>query len=127
MKQLTYTELLRQNKFFRWLLYGQMISELGNWFNVIAVLGLVRVISDSSPDAAAVVLLLQTLPFALLMPFAGTLVDRVSRRTVMLAADIARCLCALTFLLVHRPEDLWLVYVGVFLVSTFTAFFEAAK
>ncbi|HEV7642936.1 MAG TPA: MFS transporter [Pyrinomonadaceae bacterium] len=127
MKQLTYAALLKQNKYLRWLLYGQTISELGNWFNVIAVLGLVRLISESSPDAAAIVLLLQTLPFAVLMPFAGTLVDRVSRRTVMLVADIARCLCALIFLLVHRPEDLWLVYVGVFLMSTFTAFFEAAK
>jgi MFS family permease len=127
MKQLTYTELLKQNKFFRWLLYGQMISELGNWFNLIAVLGLVRVISNSSADAAALLVLLQTLPFALVMPFAGTLVDRMSRRTVMLVSDIARCIFALTFLLVHRPEDLWLVYVGVFLVSTCTAFFEAAK
>jgi MFS family permease len=127
MTQINYTQLLGQNKYFRWLLYGQMISELGNWFNLIAVLGLVRVISNSSADAAAVLIMLQTLPFALLMPFAGTLVDRVSRRTVMLGADIARCICALIFLLAHRPEDLWLVYAGVFLMSTLTAFFEAAK
>lgn len=127
MKSLTYSELLSQNKYFRWLLYGQTISELGNWFNVVAVLGLVRVISDSSPIAAAVVVLLQTLPYSLLMPIAGTLADRVSRRAVMLVADVARAVFALTFLLVWHTEDLWLVYFGVFAMSTCTAFFEAAK
>jgi len=127
MKSLTYFELLKQNKYFRWLLWGQTISELGNWFNVIAGLGLVRVISDSSPEAAAILLLLRTLPFALLMPFAGTLVDRMSRRTVMLVADIARAVCVLIYLLVRSPDDLWLVYAGAILVSTFSGFFEAAK
>jgi MFS family permease len=127
MEQLNYSELLKQNKFFRWLLYGQTISELGNWFNAVAGLGLVRVITHSSPDAAAMLLLLRTLPFALLIPFAGTLVDRVSRRNVMLITDVARVFCALTFLFAHRPEDLWIVYAGSISLSVFTAFFDAAK
>jgi MFS family permease len=127
MNSLNYVELLRRNKYFRWLLWGQTISELGNWFNVVAGLGLVRVITNVSPEAAGALLLFRTLPFALLMPFAGTLVDRVSRRKVMIVADIARSLCILIFLLVRKPEDLWLVYVGAILVSTFSAFFEAAK
>lgn len=127
MHSLTYTELLKGNKYFRWLLWGQSISELGNWFNAVAGLGLVRVVTHASPEAAGVLLLLRTLPFALLMPFAGTLVDRVSRRTVMLVSDIARVFCALLFLLVRGPEDLWLVYVGSITLATFSAFFEAAK
>ena len=127
MRQLTYTELLKQNKYFRWLLYGQTISEVGNWFNVIAGLGLVRVISNASPEAAGTLWLFWLLPFALLMPIAGTLVDRVSRRRVMLTADIARSLCVLLFLFARGPQDLWLVYATAFLSSTCTAFFEAAK
>lgn len=127
MKSLTYFELLKQNKYFRWLFWGQSISELGNWFNFVAGLGLVRVVSGASPEAAAILLLLRTLPYALVMPFAGTLVDRMSRRTVMIVTDVARVFCALVFLLVQRPEDLWIAYVGSIALSTFTAFFEAAK
>jgi MFS family permease len=127
MKSLTYSELLRQNKYFRWLLYGQTISELGNWFNAVAGLGLVRVMSGASPEAAATLIILRTLPFSVLMPFAGTLADRMSRRTVMITADLARALCVLIFLFVRRPEDLWLAYFGAFLMSLLTAFFEAAK
>ena len=51
---LTYWQLIRGNRNFRNLLWGQVISELGNWFNFIAGLGLVRVVSEDSPRAAAV-------------------------------------------------------------------------
>lgn len=127
MRSLTYAELLRGNKYFRWLLIGQSVSELGSWFNYVAGMGLVRSISGASVEAAGILLLLRTLPFALLMPIAGTLADRISRRTLMLVTDAARALCVLIFLLVDGPEDVWLVYLGAILVSTFTAFFEAAK
>src|SRR4029077_19382833 len=46
---------------------------------------------------------------------------------VMIAADIVRVLIALGFLLVHRPQDLWIAYVCTALLSFFGAFFEAAK
>lgn len=127
MASLNYIELLKGNKYFRWLLWGQTISELGNWFNFVAGLGLVRLVSNASPEAAGFLLLFRTLPFALLTPFAGTLADRVSRRTLMIVTDVARVFCSLVFLLVQRPEDLWIAYAGSIALSTFTAFFEAAK
>ena len=40
MDSLTYTQLLRRNRSFRRLWIGQVISELGNWFNFIAALGI---------------------------------------------------------------------------------------
>ena len=46
MDSLTYLQLLRSNRSFRRLWWGQVISELGNWFNFIAGLGLVRVVSN---------------------------------------------------------------------------------
>ncbi len=127
MASLNYIELLKGNKYFRWLLWGQTISELGNWYNFVAGLGLVRLVSNASPEAAGFLLLFRTLPFALLTPFAGTLADRVSRRTLMIATNVARVFCSLVFLLVQRPEDLWIAYAGSVALSTFTAFFEAAK
>ena len=47
MDSLTYYQLLRRNRSFRRLWIGQVISELGNWFNFIAALGLVRVVSNA--------------------------------------------------------------------------------
>lgn len=127
METLTYGQLIRGNRNFRNLLTGQVISELGNWFNFIAGLGLVRVVSDASPTAAGIFFVCRMLPFAFASPFAGTFVDRFSRRQVMIFTDLARVAVALAFLFVTSAEDLWIAYVATVLLSTFGAFFDGAK
>jgi len=127
MHSLTYGDLIRGNRNFRNLLAGQFISELGNWFNFIAGLGLVRLVSDASPTAAGLFFVARLLPFALMSPIAGTFVDRFSRRQVMIATDLLRAVIALSFLLVSRPEDLWIAYLATILLHTFGAFFDGAK
>jgi len=127
MHSLTYSQLIRQNRNFRNLLAGQVISELGNWFNFIAGLGLVRLVSDASPIAAGVFFLCRLLPFAFASPIAGTFVDRFSRRQVMIATDLLRAFVALSFLLVRSPNELWIAYAATALSSTLGAFFEGAK
>lgn len=124
---LTYSQLLKGNRNFRNLLLGQFVSELGNWFNFIAGLGLVRVVSDASPMAAGILFVCRLLPFALFSPIAGTLVDRFSRRQVMIWSDIIRVFFALAFVLVTSAENLWIAYVATIILSTFGAFFEGAK
>lgn len=127
MDSLTYVQLLRRNQSFRRLWIGQVISELGNWFNFIAVLGLVRVVSNADPEVTTIVLIVRLVPFTLFAPLAGAFVDRWSRRTVMIATDLLRVLVALGPLLVRRPQDLWIAYVCTALLSFFGTFFEAAK
>lgn len=127
MDSLTYIQLLRSNRSFRRLWLGQVVSELGNWFNFIAGLGLVRFISHGDPEATTIMLLARLLPFTLFAPLAGAFVDRWSRRRVMIASDFARLAVALGFLLVRRPEDLWIAYICTALLSFFGSFFEAAK
>lgn len=127
MESLTYMQVIRGNRNFRNLLTGQFISELGNWFNFIAGLGLVRMVSDASPLAAGIFFVCRLLPFAFASPIAGTFVDRFSRRQVMIVTDLARVAVALMFLLVAAPENLWIAYVATVLLSTFGAFFEGAK
>jgi MFS family permease len=127
MDSLTYMQLLRSNQSFRRLWIGQVISELGNWFNFIAALGLVRFVSQGAPEATTVILLSRLLPFTLFSPLAGAFVDRWSRRTVMIVTDVLRFFVALGFLFVRRPEDLWIAYLCTALLAFFGAFFEAAK
>lgn len=127
MHSLTYGELIRGNRNFRNLLAGQFISELGNWFNFIAGLGLVRLVSDASPTAAGLFFVARLIPFAITSPFAGTFVDRFSRRQVMIWTDIFRVFIALSFLLVSDPGDLWIAYLATVLLHFFGAFFDGAK
>jgi MFS family permease len=127
MDSLTYIQLLRHNRSFRRLWIGQVISELGNWFNFIAALGVVRLVSHAATEAATILLIVRLVPFTLFAPLAGAFVDRWSRRTVMIATDLLRLVVALGFLFVRRPQDLWIAYLCTGLLSLFGAFFEAAK
>ena len=97
MDSLTYFQLLRRNRSFRRLWIGQVISELGNWFNFIAALGLVRVVSNASAEATTIILIARLVPFTLFAPLAGAFVDRWSRRTVMIVTDLLRVVVALGF------------------------------
>src|ERR1044071_9866170 len=123
----TYMQILRRNRSFRRLFFGQVVSELGNWFNFIAALGLVRVVSHAATEVTAILLIARLVPMTLFSPLAGAFVDRWSRRTVMIVTDLLRVVVALGFLLVHRPEDLWLAYLCTAALSIFGTFFEAAK
>src|ERR1044071_4804435 len=127
MDSLTYIQLLRRNRSFRRLWIGQVISELGNWFNFIAALGVVRLVSHAATEAAAILLIVRLVPFTLFAPLAGAFVDRWSRRTVMIATDLLRLVVALGFLLVRTSQDLWIAHLCIGLLSLFGAFFEAAK
>ena len=127
MDSLTYYQLLQRNHSFRRLWIGQVISELGNWFNFIAALGLVRVVSNASAEATTIIFIMRLVPFTLFTPLAGAFVDRWSRRTVMIVTDVLRVFVALGFLLVRRPQDLWIAYLCTGLLAFFGAFFEAAK
>lgn len=127
MASLTYKQLLRGNRSFRRLWAGQVVSELGNWFNFIAVLGLVRSLTGASPEATAIIVVLRFAPFALFAPIAGALVDRLSRRAVMIWTDVAQAGLALGFLLVGSREDLWIAYLCTGASALLLAFFEGAK
>ena len=127
MVSTSYFQLLKTNRNFRNLLWGQIVSEMGNWFSFIAGLGLVRFVSDASPGAAGILFACRLLPFAFLSPIAGTFVDRFSRRQVMIFADVLRAFVALLFLLVTNAENLWIAYLATALISGIGAFFEGAK
>lgn len=127
MASLTYMELLRGNRSFRWLLTGQVISELGNWFNFIAVLGLVRAVTGGAPEAAAILIVLRFAPFAIFAPVAGALADRWSRRAVMIWADLVRAVLSLGFLFVGSARDVWVAYACMAALTLVSALFEGAK
>lgn len=127
MASLTYLQLLKSKRSFRRLLTGQVVSELGSWFDFIAVLGLVRAASGGAAEATAVLVFLRLAPFALFAPLAGAFVDRLSRRMVMISADLGRAVIVLGFLLVKGPEDLWIAYTCTIISSLLGALFEAGK
>ena len=126
---MTYRQLLRENADFRRLWTGQVVSEIGDWFNNIAVLALTIQLAGRGREGQAVALyaIARHLPLFVFGPVAGVVVDRVDRRRVMIAADWSRAVLALGFLLANVWGKLSFIYfVGAALFAV-SAFFNAAK
>jgi predicted MFS family arabinose efflux permease len=121
-----YVTLLRTNRNFRLLYIGQTISQLGDWFNAVAVYALLLDLTGSA-TAVAWMMIVQFLPVAVVGPLAGVVVDRVDRRRLMIATDLLRGSLILGLLLVRRPSDVWIAYVVMALTVGGSAFFEPAR
>jgi MFS family permease len=121
-----YLAVLRRNRWFRRLWYGQLTSQLGDWFDTIALYVLLQELTGSR-TALAALLVAQCLPSALIGLGAGVVADRLPRKAVMIAADLGRALLVLLFLFVHRADQVWVVYAVTVLKFALTAFFEPAR
>ena len=118
--------LLRRNPDFTRLYSAQLISFGGDWFTSVALLSLVLETTGSA-TLAGLVLAAQTLPFAIVSPFAGVVVDRIDRKTVMIAADVIRAILALGLLGARSEETIWIAFVLLIVISGVSAFFEPAS
>jgi MFS family permease len=123
MRSSPYLSLLRRNPAFARLYGAQLASFAGDWFATVALLGLALELTGSS-TVASLVLVLQTGGFAAASPVAGLLADRLDRRRLMVAADLARVPVALAFLLARDPETLWIAFAAVLLLAVGAAVFE---
>ena len=126
MSSLGYIHLVKTNKNFRSLWFGQIISELGDWFNNVAVLGLAMHLTGSGLVVTAI-LLCRTVPSVFFGPFAGVFTDRLRRKTVLLGSDYIRALLALGFLVVNSPGRVWMAYLFSALLTAVSIFFSTAK
>ena len=121
-----YITFLQRRPKFRALWLAQVISLTGDWFNTIAS---VIIVNRYSTFGLAVggLFIARALPPFLLGPVAGVAADRFDRRKILIISDVLRAGIVLCFLLVDRPERLWLLYLLTVLQFSVSAFFEPAR
>src|SRR5215210_606829 len=110
--------LLRNVRFLR-LWVGQGFSFVGDAVSTVALVVLVAQISGSA-SAVGGVLVARLLP-TLASPLFGVLADRLDRRAVLGASDLARAVLVLGFAF---TQDLVTIYVLAFLTGTARALFN---
>ena len=125
-RSIGYVRLLKTNRPFRHLWYGQVVSELGDWLNSIAIYMLVLKLSGTG-TAMATVMMAKLLPIFFVSPLAGVLIDRMDRKVIMITSDVLRFVVVLGFLLVDDAGDLWLLYSLAVVEIALAGFFEPAR
>lgn len=126
MESISYWQLLSRNKNYRNLWIGQVISELGTWFSFIAEIGTIGMMSDS-PLAIMLLLVSRLLPVLFIAPLAGVLVDRFSRKKILIFTDLIRAVIALGFLTAGFGAPMWFIILCSGLMSATGQLFDSAK
>ncbi len=104
-----YVELLRRNHDYRNLWLARVVSNFGDWFNLLASATLITSLTGSG-TAISYLFLARFLPVFVMSPFAGVLADRYERRMIMVITDVLRAGTVLCFLFIRTPEQIWLLY-----------------
>jgi MFS family permease len=126
MDQVGYIDLLRRNRSFRQLWLGQVVSQMGDWFDTIALYTIILRLTGSGRDVG-LLLVARFVPSFFFGPISGVISDRFSRQRIMIISDILRAIVVLGFLFVRRPDQLWIIYVLTVLQLGLSTFFEPAK
>jgi len=117
-----------KNLVFLWI--GQFISQVGDAFFMVTLPFLILLIGgENAAMKTGIVMLLNFLPFLIIGPLAGALVDRVPRKRLMLILDLVRAMIVVSLplaLLLGRMS--WpLVGMVAFSLATASTGFNPAR
>jgi len=117
----SYGAVIRSPRYFRlWL--GQLISNFGDTLHYIALVVLVFELSGQGLAVAGLVAT-EIVPVLALGPVAGVLIDRVSRKGILIGADLFRAALVLSLV---WPQGVWHAYVVAAGLAAGNVFFGPA-
>ena len=123
---MSFIELLRRNRNYRFGWSGQVVSEVGDHFNNIAVFSL-ALANTGSGMVVTGIMLSRAIPAVMAGPLAGVVLDRLDRRHVMIASDLIRAVVALGFILTVTHREPWVMYALSALLMFASPFFTSGR
>lgn len=107
---------------------AQTVSQFGSQVSILALPLAAISFLDSSPAEVALLSTMEFLPFVFFTLPAGVWIDRLRRRPILIAADVARALILATVPVawVAGVLSIWQLYLVAFVAGIFTVFFDVA-
>jgi MFS family permease len=121
-----FTVLLRENRNYRYTWMGQVVSEIGDHFNNIAVFSLALAVTHSGLVVSGI-MLARAVPAIMAGPLAGVLLDRIDRRRIMIASDLVRAVVAAGFMFTLRYPEPWVLYLFSGMLMFASPFFTSGR
>ncbi len=117
-----------QERQFRLLFTGQLISLLGDSFTSVALAFAVLDLTNSATDLGYV-FAAKTIPLVTFLLVGGVFADRLPRRAVMLSADVVRGAVqgTVAFLILTHNAHVWELVILQAIAGTASAFFNPAS
>jgi MFS family permease len=119
-------QLLERNPNYRYTWIGQVVSEIGDHFNNIAVFSLALQATGSGLVVTGI-MLSRAIPAIAAGPIAGVLLDRMDRKRIMISSDLVRSVIALGFIFCVGRSDAWLLYLLSAMLMFASPFFTSGR
>jgi MFS family permease len=117
--------VLTRSRDFRYLFFAELVVLGGDWFALVPLVTLLQSLTGSGlPGAFA--LAADTAVGALVLPFTGTLADRLNRRTLMICANIGAIVAIALLFAVRSPGVAWLGPAAIGLAAVSKAVYSPA-
>jgi len=121
-----FLQLLKTNRNYRYAWSGQVVSEIGDHFNNVAVFSL-ALANTGSGLVVTGIMLSRAIPAVMAGPVAGVILDRLDRKQIMIASDLIRAVVAIGFILAIPRSDTWLLYLLSALLMFASPFFTSGR
>ena len=113
-----------RHRTFRLLFSGQLISNVGDWLDFLALVVLIAYTWHRGPGSLAALAVTIAIPWAIAGPLMGVLVDRWPKRPVLIGADLLRA--GIVTGLIFAPS-IWVLLPLVFLKTLVSTAFAPAQ
>jgi len=110
--------LLFKHRGLRLIFIANFVSMIGSGMNTAAVTWFILQATHSEMSLSALVVL-QTVPALLMLPFTGVIIDREDRRRLIMLLDALRCavISTIAVLAIRNQVQIWQLYAMGILVS----------
>jgi MFS family permease len=105
---------------------GQIVSEVGDHYNNVAVFAL-ALANTGSGLVVAGILISRAICAVLAGPIAGVLLDRMDRKRIMIISDLVRAVVAVIFILGIPVGRTWLLYLLSGILMFASPFFSSGR
>ncbi|QAY67899.1 MFS transporter [Paenibacillus protaetiae] len=113
-----------RNRNYISLMASQLVSNLGDWLYLIALLTVVGFKWNATSWEVTLMMLCMVIPVLVGGPLSGVLADRMERKKLMVLSDLARVIIMAAFL---AAGTLWQVYALLLVKGIFDTLFSPAK
>ncbi|MBM7693901.1 MFS family permease [Peribacillus deserti] len=126
-REFTFIQPFKKSRHFSALFFGQFFSLLGSSITNVILPVVVLQLSNSTAKMG-MVMALYMLPFILLLPFSGVLVDKMNKIHIMLTVDLVRFLlmAILAILAFYDGLNMMYLFIFMFLLGFMDSFFQPA-
>src|SRR5947209_862356 len=117
--------VLRGNRAFDLIFLGQSASLLADWLYIVSLIVIAYNLTKSA-TFVALLTFVRLSPYALFLPFTGSLADWGNRRLLLIGANLGRGACVLGLLFVDSKSSIWLAFPLVVVITTLASIFRPA-